>query len=164
MSKYLKVNTYQFGLGSPSVFLRCALDLKRHYLESGEMMRPCAHTTLQWHHFWKHDSFLSESRAETAAGIRICWVALQEFGSVSLWKLREWLYLPVSHPCLYTRPFQNCSSEWIDEVCWKWACPRDVVHAHLQLQYSAPSTWKIILMWANRCRNMTWNLTHKKTL
>lgn len=89
------VNTYRFGLGSPFVFLRCVLDLKRRCSESREMMRPCAHKTLQWHHFWKHDSFSSENRAETAAGIRMCSGALQRSSVLSLWKFREWLYLPV---------------------------------------------------------------------
>lgn len=101
--KHLMVNTYRFGLGSPFVFLRCVLDLKRRCSESREMLRPCAHKTLQWHRFWKHDSFSSENKAETAAGTRMYSGALQRSSVLSLWKFREWLYLPV-YSCMFIYP------------------------------------------------------------
>lgn len=154
------VNTYRFGLGSPFVFLRCALDLKRRCSESREMMRPCAHKTLQWHHFWKHDSFSSENRAETAAGIRMCSGALQRSSVLCLFENSEndYTYL-FTRACLYTRPFFEQQQQRVEywSVLKIGVSSRCRQHAHLQQHYSSLSTWKIILMWANCRRNLTRN-------
>ncbi len=70
------------------------------------------------------------------------------------------MIIPTCFSSMFIYPPIPEQQQWVE--WWsvlKWACPRDVVHAHLQLQYSESSTWKMILMWANRCRTMTWNLT-----